>query len=431
MGSTYEKNGINNGGNGIAKTVWKVDKAIVKELPQKRTPQFSVRRIFWGAGFVLAIVSLAGVIFLSRQSGKEFEDASKSVTHTREVLEKIATITAQLSEMESAARSFAISGKQTQLSPFYTAAEVVPPQVTELKLLLQNDSAEFQSVKEIEPIITKHLQVMKSMVALGDKNLFRGFGQRNLTDQGNDLMEQIRSVFSKLENDQRSLLAQEQRNVMAKADFVTLISFTASILASMFVVVCGAWALSAIKGRKKAEEKLDRLLGSMPDALVIINAEGKIVGSNAHMVKLFGYTERELQGESMALLVPERFRLRHGAHLAGYLRDPTAREMGARIIDLFARRADGTEFPAGIRLAPIQDGEHTFVAAAIRDMTERRAINDALVAAREEADRAERARFDGCLSVTNTARELGVTRTALFRWLARAEWRAAESHGRT
>jgi signal transduction histidine kinase/ActR/RegA family two-component response regulator len=66
--------------------------------------------------------------------------------------------------------------------------------------------------------------------------------------------------------------------------------------------------------------------------------------------------------------------------------------MGARISDLFARRADGTEFPAGIRLSPFTDGGHDFVAAAIRDMTERRSISDALVAAREEADRANRAK---------------------------------------
>ena len=66
--------------------------------------------------------------------------------------------------------------------------------------------------------------------------------------------------------------------------------------------------------------------------------------------------------------------------------------MGARISDLFARRADGSEFPAGIRLSPFSDNGQSFVAAAIRDMTERRAISDALVAAREEADRANRAK---------------------------------------
>jgi PAS domain S-box-containing protein len=135
-----------------------------------------------------------------------------------------------------------------------------------------------------------------------------------------------------------------------------------------------------------------QLLQFSPDALIVVDFQGVILFANATSRSLFGYSREQLVGQSIEMLVPERFRLRHGAHLAGYLRDPTAREMGARIIDLFARRADGSEFPAGIRLAPIHDGQKTFVATAIRDMTERRAINDALVAAREEADRANMAK---------------------------------------
>src|SRR5205823_740017 len=91
-------------------------------------------------------------------------------------------------------------------------------------------------------------------------------------------------------------------------------------------------------------------------------------------------------------LIPERFHTRHGAHVSGFMRQPERREMAARSSDLFARRADGTEFPAGIRLAPFSDDGQSFVAAAVRDMTERRSISDALVAAREEADRANRAK---------------------------------------
>jgi PAS domain S-box-containing protein len=135
-----------------------------------------------------------------------------------------------------------------------------------------------------------------------------------------------------------------------------------------------------------------QLLQFSPDALIVVDFQGTILFANATTRALFGYAPDELIGQSIDMLVPDRFRLRHGAHVAGFLRDPTAREMGARIIDLFARRADGAEFPAGIRLAPIHDGKKTVVAAAIRDMTERRAINDALVAAREEADRANMAK---------------------------------------
>jgi PAS domain S-box-containing protein len=126
--------------------------------------------------------------------------------------------------------------------------------------------------------------------------------------------------------------------------------------------------------------------------MLVIDAAGIIQFANETCSTLFGYTPGQLVGQPIKLLIPERFHLRHGAHVGGYMRDPTSREMAARASDLFARRADGAEFPAGIRLSPFSDGVEHFVAAAIRDMTERRAISDALVLAREEADKANRAK---------------------------------------
>jgi PAS domain S-box-containing protein len=135
-----------------------------------------------------------------------------------------------------------------------------------------------------------------------------------------------------------------------------------------------------------------RLLQFSPDAMLVVDGQGIIQFSNETSSSLFGYTPEQLIGQPIKLLIPERFHMRHGSHVSSYLREPTSREMGARITDLFARRADGSEFPAGIRLSPFSDGDQSFVAAAIRDMTERRSISDALVAAREEADRANRAK---------------------------------------
>jgi len=135
-----------------------------------------------------------------------------------------------------------------------------------------------------------------------------------------------------------------------------------------------------------------RLLQFSPDAMLVVDALGIIKFSNETSSSMFGYEPERLVGQPIKLLIPERFHTRHGAHVSSFLREPSSREMGARISDLFARRADGSEFPAGIRLSPFKDGEQSFVAAAIRDMTERRSISDALVAAREEADRANRAK---------------------------------------
>ena len=340
----------------------------------------------WGAGFVLAILSLVAVVAISCRSGKQLQEATRAVTHTREVLEKLGDIAARLSEVESAARSFAISGKQSHLSPFYTAAEAVPPQVDELKLLLRDDPSQLRSVTEIEPVIARHLKVMKDMVELGDKNLFRGYGQRSLTDEGNNLMEQIRIAFSTMDKEQRARLDQEQTAVAAKAERVTMISWAGSVLAGMLVLACGACALRAMHGRGKAEEKLGRLLGSMPDALVIVNAEGKIAGTNAQTGKLFGYSDRELEGESMALLVPERFRKTQRQYYAAHF-SPRGGRVPETTMELCGLHKDGREFPIEVSTKPLAAEKGLVVTSAIRDITDRKRVEQQISKLNKELER--------------------------------------------
>jgi len=374
-----KKGGLNNGGNPSRKTS-------ILELSQKWAQQYYAGRNLWVAGFALAVLSLIVVVTISHQARKQFQEATQAVTHTREVLEKLGDLTGGLSEMESAARSFAISGKQSHLSPFYTAAEAVPSQVDQLKLLLRDDPGQLRSVTGIEPVIARHLKVMKDMVELGDKNLFRGYGQRSLTDEGNDLMEQIRAAFNTMGKEQRARLDQEQTVVVGKAARVTLISSAGSALAGVLVLACGACALLALHGRGKAEEKLDRLLGSMPDALVIVNAEGKIVGTNAHTAKLFGYSDRELQGESMALLVPERFRKPQRQYYTAFF-SPRGGQILETTMELCGLHKDGREFPIEVSTKPLAAEKGLVVTSAIRDITDRKRVEQQIFKLNKELER--------------------------------------------
>src|ERR1700675_3403583 len=99
-----------------------------------------------------------------------------------------------------------------------------------------------------------------------------------------------------------------------------------------------------------------RLMQFSPDAMLVVDELGIIRFSNETSSSVFGYTPQQLIGQPIKLLIPERFHARHGAHVGSFMRQPASREMGARINDLFARRADGSEFPAGIRLRPHRDG---------------------------------------------------------------------------
>jgi PAS domain S-box-containing protein len=356
-----------NGGHKRAKAIVKT---AAREILRKGALLWS-RQLLWVVGFAIAVAFLVVGGIRLRQSGEQFQDAARAVTRSREVLEKVAEISTRLTEVESSARSFAISGKQSHLDPFYTAAKAVPQQVDGLKQLLKNNPAQLKTLTGVEPAIARHLKVMKDMVELGSRNLFRGSGQRGLTDEGSKLMEQIRTAFSTIEKEQRAQLEKDQAALESQAQRLAPSSFIETILTGVIVVGCGVFAIVSIRGRRKAEEKLDRLLGSMPDALIIVSPDGKIVRSNAHAEKLFGYSDQELQGENMALLVPERFRQTQRLHYSGYFSQRNGRAP-ATTLELLGLHKDGHEFPVEVSTKPLATDNGLVVTSTIRDISERK-----------------------------------------------------------
>lgn len=136
---------------------------------------------------------------------------------------------------------------------------------------------------------------------------------------------------------------------------------------------------------------LPGILASAPDAIIVVDAAGRVRYANNQLTALFGYTTEEVAGQPVEMLLPERLHQRHVGHRNGFHRSQRIRPMGVGQ-ELLARHRDGREFPVEISLSPIGDGEHRFVAAAIRDATERRDAERNLRLAQSEANRANLAK---------------------------------------
>lgn len=119
------------------------------------------------------------------------------------------------------------------------------------------------------------------------------------------------------------------------------------------------------------------------EGIIIVDQLGRIVLANPQSCLLFGYTQNELLGNPIEMLVPERFRPQHQNDRMKFSADPKARHINAAR-ELVGLRKDGTEFPVEISLSPLATTGGTFAISTVRDITERKQAAAELLKSEEQ-----------------------------------------------
>jgi|RhiMetdeSRZDD1v2_1073273.scaffolds.fasta_scaffold130625_2 PAS domain S-box-containing protein len=238
----------------------------------------------------------------------------------------------------------------------------------------------------------------KGNIAMANRHAARlfGFDEEELVGRPVEILVPERYRSSHLEHRSAFFHAPSARPMGAGLELFGLrkdgSEFPVEISLSPVESEAGPMAISAIRDitdRKRAEAKFRGLLESAPDAILIVDRSGRIVLVNAQTERLFGYPRATLLGQPVEMLIPNRFVGGHAHHRADYFKEPGIRPMGAGL-ELFGRRADGSEVPVEVSLSPLETEEGLLVASAIRDITDRkRADEERVKLAREQAGRAE------------------------------------------
>ena len=184
----------------------------------------------------------------------------------------------------------------------------------------------------------------------------------------------------------------------------------------MSIGVSNARKLSIERALQKSEARFQRVVEASPSAMVMIRETGLIEMVNGQAELVFGYSRRELLGQPVEMLVPERFR-HHHPHLRGsFFGDPRSRPMGAGR-DLYGLRKDGSEFPVEIGLNPIETDDGVMVLSAIVDISTRRRLEERFRRVVEAAPNAMvMIRVSGQIEMVNAQAELvfGYARSELL-----------------
>ena len=152
-------------------------------------------------------------------------------------------------------------------------------------------------------------------------------------------------------------------------------------IAILIVLVGGALILRIVRPIvsriERIQERFRSLIESAPDPLIIVNESRQIQMVNRPAEVLFGYDREEIVGFPIERLMPERFRAGHPEKARSFFENPTARSLDTRL-DLLGLTKEGREFPIEVSLSPIETEDGMLVASSVRDIAERREVEDRL-----------------------------------------------------
>jgi len=312
------------------------------------------------------------------------------VDHTREVININEQLLSDVKDAESAERGYIITGDEGYLEPYRSASVDSQASIEKLLQLTKDNPSQQERVTDLQALIAKRMDVFNTALERRKTAGFTAAEGVVVAGQGRIVMKQIRDDSKRIADEESRLLEARThtRQIRMRNGFIA--TLLAAVLALVALLIAPIDVRRAVRQQKIAEEEkresketAQALFQAAAQAIFAVNQQGRMVMANPATEKMLGYSQDELIGEPVELLVPENLRSDHVSLRSGYFHNPQNRPMGFGL-DLQARKKDGSIFDVEISLSYIRTATETLAVAFMSDISKRKADEQAIRQQRED-----------------------------------------------
>lgn len=337
------------------------------------------------AGVAAAFLVAAIILYVSIQQSRRLYDTTALVRLTNQQQVHLQKLVVAALDNETGARGFVITGEKNFLEPLIRSEENFEKELNELSVLFKGNAKQEQLLDSLRSNTGKRMAYSREMVRVRTEKgmeevvaMVRGGAGKTYTDKIRFFSNQVEAIANTMMEERRH----NNDRVIRNLNILLYTVFGAVFLLSLYVMYSIKKDISL---REVSERKFIALLDAAPDATVIVNEAGIISMINLQTEKLFGYSREEMIGQPVEILVPLTKRSVHTQHRDGFMKAAKVRAMGAGI-ELNAVKKDGSSFPVEISLSPISTDDGLLVSASVRDITDRKILENSLRKTNEELE---------------------------------------------